>query len=881
MSLPRDEDQRKRKPRVDRARVDASEDGSATCIPDLPRRVSLVEAAQIYAAAGWYVGPTRLKKKSPGAILGEAWPTYTSRDPATIEDWFTVDSRAKGLFLHVGKSGALVFDIDDPESAPPAIVKACLRAQAVQVTRSPVVVASNGLVRGHYFFKMPPGRMIGNGQGSFGKEWGQVRGMNGIVIVAPSLHMEENGRYVWHKTGPLVGLPSSVISGLEDAKSLVKSGESREELAEWVSTRVKGKKNACGEVQRAYDQAESEIIAPVGKTSAHDVFNNAVFSLFCLDIEGHSGAVTAINNLSRVFIDTISVGRTVGGSTARIRGEREAKSEALRSLYGAAAMARGKVLAAPELDSGAMVEPCWTGEDEVSVSEGWSEKKAGGPGRATGIDPLSYGLNDTGNADALLEYYGDDLVFVWDKDRNGCWAQWTGDSWTFYRGDEVNFLGRVISERLDKAARKKLRVLSNGGGGDGGSDGGSDSGSAVGSKALYKAVGWAERSLDVSRLRNMFVAARRPEKHVSSGRFDATAEMGLGDGSVLDVNNGGAVRSVSRDDFLSMSTGIGFVEGARDSDWENFLSVFVVPEIREYLQRCIGASLLGVNRERMLCILWGGGTSGKSMFMKAISSALGDYAGDYKLSLFRETQDVERGEPAKLGLLPKRFIYASESSAQWYLHEDAIKSLTGDDTVGGRALYSNARVARVPKFVPWIATNTVPKIQNIDVPTLRRLRVFPFKESIADGKNRAGVVEDAGIKDRFRPLGEGGSVGALSGVLAWIVEGLRGYLVGGLGEEPSVMREERSAFAGRTSGVLAFMHYSYELSNSSCVPKAEVWDEYCDWCMAEELSYRVRKSRSEFFEALEANGYEFGRKRLNRSGNAQQVILNLRRRSVK
>jgi hypothetical protein len=47
--------------------------------------------------------------------------------------------------------------------------------------------------RGHYVFAMPPGRTIGNPP--FG--WGEVRGLNGVIIAEPTVHPEGGGCYRW------------------------------------------------------------------------------------------------------------------------------------------------------------------------------------------------------------------------------------------------------------------------------------------------------------------------------------------------------------------------------------------------------------------------------------------------------------------------------------------------------------------------------------------------------------------------------------------------------------------------------------------------------------------------------------------------------------
>ncbi|MGV0599090.1 bifunctional DNA primase/polymerase, partial [Mycolicibacterium pulveris] len=74
--------------------------------------LSLADAALTYAMAGWYVLPTDPRDiKNPGSIVKGHWRQQSSRDFAQIRRWWT-DNPNAGIALHVGRSGALAFDLD-------------------------------------------------------------------------------------------------------------------------------------------------------------------------------------------------------------------------------------------------------------------------------------------------------------------------------------------------------------------------------------------------------------------------------------------------------------------------------------------------------------------------------------------------------------------------------------------------------------------------------------------------------------------------------------------------------------------------------------------------------------------------------------------------
>jgi hypothetical protein len=159
-------------------------------IPELDDHVDMLTAALAYAAAGWYVLPVRRGTKKPGSVVGERWQDKSSRDPKQIAAWFAGTTHE--LVLHCGRSGAVVFDVDDPGKLP-KVLRRHLDAAPYQSTRPDVPG------RGHYIFAMPAGRTLGNWLGRLPQGWGEIRGLNGVIKVFPSSHAD-GGRYRWERT---------------------------------------------------------------------------------------------------------------------------------------------------------------------------------------------------------------------------------------------------------------------------------------------------------------------------------------------------------------------------------------------------------------------------------------------------------------------------------------------------------------------------------------------------------------------------------------------------------------------------------------------------------------------------------------------------------
>jgi len=180
---------------------------SQLVIPDVDPDGDTLTAALAYAAAGWYVLPVRRGTKDPGSGVGKRWHAKSSRHPKQITAWFAGTDH--DIALHCGRSGAVVFDVDTPEKLPD-VLRQHLDSAPFQSTRPEVAG------RGHYIFTQPPGRTLGNGTGRLGGAWGEIRGHNGVIIVAPSLHAD-GGRYQWKSAGVVPVLPAEIAEKLDDA----------------------------------------------------------------------------------------------------------------------------------------------------------------------------------------------------------------------------------------------------------------------------------------------------------------------------------------------------------------------------------------------------------------------------------------------------------------------------------------------------------------------------------------------------------------------------------------------------------------------------------------------------------------------------------------
>jgi P4 family phage/plasmid primase-like protien len=182
-------------------------------VPEINDSMDIVQAALAYAGSGWYVVPVAPDTKAP-TPLGKGWQHKTMRDPKEIVAAFAGTNYELGL--HVGRSGAVAFDLDEPTMVPEPLW------DAISETEPPFQSSRDNVDhKGHYLFRVPEGRFIGNGRGDVlhpvhGKQWGEVRGASGIIVVQPSRHVKPHGRYEWITIGEVPDMPDYLARLLPD-----------------------------------------------------------------------------------------------------------------------------------------------------------------------------------------------------------------------------------------------------------------------------------------------------------------------------------------------------------------------------------------------------------------------------------------------------------------------------------------------------------------------------------------------------------------------------------------------------------------------------------------------------------------------------------------
>lgn len=285
-------------------------------VPDVTPDDDTLGAALKYAAAGWYVVPVSPRdRKNPGSVVGKGWQHQSSRDTEQIVAWFAGTDYL--LALHVGRSGAVVFDVDHVDGLPEM-----LRTYLMGVTCPPHQSSRPDQPgRGHYVYAQPAGRSIGNSSGRLGKGWGEVRGKNGVILVTPSRHKDEaNGaRYEWAQTGRVPEMPTALAELLPDASVAVDAATDTE-VQRFVTAHTTAR--APGKLRGPLTKFEQHIAEGA---SRHESLTSVAAWAMREAMAGFYTAESAVEALQAAFIT--AAGRSRDGRE-RVLAASSAKAEA-------------------------------------------------------------------------------------------------------------------------------------------------------------------------------------------------------------------------------------------------------------------------------------------------------------------------------------------------------------------------------------------------------------------------------------------------------------------------------------------------------------------------------------------------------------------------
>lgn len=341
-----------------------------------------------------------------------------------------------------------------------------------------------------------------------------------------------------------------------------------------------------------------------------------------------------------------------------------------------------------------------------------------------------------------------------------------------------------------------------------------------------------------------------PRIAVVREQFDQRRHLITLDNGVFDLDTATFTAGHDPKLLLTKKLGIRYDKDARAGRWETFLSqVLPNADIRSYIQRAAGLTLLGDAQERALFLLHGKSGTGKSQFIRVMELLFGDFAETASATTFNASSKTATLTNDLNDLRGKRFVSLSELDQDERLNESLVKRLTGGDTAKSRGLYQENRQWRV-EFMMWMATNYLPRLNSDDNAIWKRVKPIEFPVEVATlGPEEKGLAEKIFAEEA-------------SGILNWLLEGVRMYQEHGL-EDPDEVSRSVATYRRDVDSVAQFIDAAVEEHTVVRAPEQQMPSRnlnamYQSWCIANGIRWLGERR---FAQRMESLGFE--RKRTN------------------
>ena len=372
------------------------------------------------------------------------------------------------------------------------------------------------------------------------------------------------------------------------------------------------------------------------------------------------------------------------------------------------------------------------------------------------LDLLSQRLTDTGNAARFVAAVGQDFrhVHPWG------WMSWRGNRWA---QDTLGQSVEACKDVVDRAAAQvrvkfaiELRLPQR------------DPLRAFPDELLRH----FRQSESVGKLKAMRELAQSdPAVAETVEAFDAKPYLVNTKTKTIDLKTGKSWPA-RREDLLTVAAAHDPAdEPFHESDWALFLQTILPDaETRAYVQRAIGCSLIGEQRDHVVFLAYGSGGNGKGTLFRAIDNAVGAYYTTIPASmLIDRPQQAHAAQVADL--MGKRLVVSSEIGKGQKFDEAKVKELSGGDRIKAQFMRQDWFSFK-PTHTLWICCNDKPRITGTDKGIWRRMRLIPFTAQISaeqeDHDLDSKLLANAGI------------------ILQWCIDGAIAYMRDGLGACPEV-----------------------------------------------------------------------------------------------
>ena len=249
-------------------------------------------------------------------------------------------------------------------------------------------------------------------------------------------------------------------------------------------------------------------------------------------------------------------------------------------------------------------------------------------------------------------------------------------------------------------------------------------------------------------------------------------------------------------------------------------------ELKEFVHRFFGFSLIGIPLQHVFGILWGRGRNGKGTLLEILKSVLGDLASPIPVETLMKQSSTNSGASHTADLMilrGKRLAWASESDDGCNLDVAKVKRMVGGDTITARPPYGKRFITFDPSHTLFLLTNYRPKVSADDFALWQRVMLIPFELSFVPNPSDSNDRPvDLGLMEKLKA--------EASGILAWLVRGCRKWQeAGGLNPPESVIAATKQ-YKEDVDVMGRFIEETCEEAPDARVKAQDLYDAYRKWC---------------------------------------------------
>lgn len=335
----------------------------------------------------------------------------------------------------------------------------------------------------------------------------------------------------------------------------------------------------------------------------------------------------------------------------------------------------------------------------------------------------------------------------------------------------------------------------------------------------------------VQRLENIskFAAINRA---VKASEFDTDPFVLATKDKWIDLNTG-QTSNPNPNVLVSKAISVSYTSKAECPVFLNFLNdVFESnQELISFVQQAVGYSLTGSTSEQCLFIMIGDGANGKSTFINVINKLLGSYGTTAASHTLIANGGGSIGDDL-VDLIGARLITVSETEEGQSLAEAKIKQMTGGDNLKARPLYGTfVEFSIIGKL--WLATNSLPQINNTDHGIWRRIKAIPFNRTFE------AKEQDKNLSDKLME--------ELPGILNWAIKGCLEWQKNEL-QTPQIIEDQVAEYKSAMDSITQFIQDECELDKDYSYAASKFYQAYREWCSG---AGRKPQSTTAFKRSLE------------------------------